>query len=264
MATTAVVTSATEDAANKRVLTYELSIFNAVLSNYLDKPLSQTDLLAVITKGRTDGNQITGKYDTQPVDVAGTWVWNTGYSNLRRIASTEWDLKFNTIGTSANAEAKATATGFPLTHPNFVTTLIADLVVATTVADAWKGVTTANMGKFINDQVSYRLALRNYVGVTGGNFNASVLKFQKSFMSNTYFEWTVQQDLKTLTAIDLDSTADDTKTSQAAEWQVLKYARHPIQHWSVIEMTCVLQTLRDINADVFSIMVRDTIDSIAL
>ena len=55
MATTAVVTSATEDASNKRVISYELAIFNAVLSNYLDKPLGQTDLLVVITKARTDG-----------------------------------------------------------------------------------------------------------------------------------------------------------------------------------------------------------------
>ena len=167
MATTAVVTSATESATDKKVISQEFAIFNAVLSNYLEKPLSQADLLVVITKARADGKMTTGKYDTQPADVTGTWEWNTGYSNLRRIASTEWDLKFNTIGTAANAEAKATATGFPLTHSNFITTLIADLVTATTVADAWKAVTTTNMGKFINDQVSYRLALRNYVGVTG-------------------------------------------------------------------------------------------------
>lgn len=55
MATTAIVTSATEDATNKRVLSYELIIFNAILSNYLDKPISQSDLLGVITKARTDG-----------------------------------------------------------------------------------------------------------------------------------------------------------------------------------------------------------------
>ena len=59
-------------------------------------------------------------------------------------------------------------------------------------------------------------------------------------MNNAYFEWIVQQDLKTLTTADLDSAADETKLSLAAEYHVNVYKRHPVQFWNVIEMACVL------------------------
>lgn len=57
-----------------------------------------------------------------------------------------------------------------------------------------------------------------------------------------------------------------------AEWYVFYYIKHPVQHYNVLEMALVLQTLSDITSvtgatnygDIVGQMLDDTIDSIAL
>lgn len=166
---------ATVTAGVTAISTEEMIIYQMNMARYLTKPLGQADLLAVATAARA----LKG-YDKEQADVAGTYVYATGYSMMRKLALATWDGTSGIV--TCNAESLDATTGF--NGSNHVATgdknkFITDLIAATIVADAgkWNNIDTANMHKKIDESQSHRSALINYFGGNPAALSSDIVQY---------------------------------------------------------------------------------------
>lgn len=157
------------------ISTEEMIIYQMNMAYYLTKPLGQTDLLAVATAART----LKG-YDKEQADAAGTYVYATGYSMMRRLALATWDGTSGIV--TCNAESLDPTTGFNgsnhVTAGNknkFITDLIAAAIVATD--SEWDNILTANMHTKIDESQSHRSALINYFGGNPTTLSSDIVQY---------------------------------------------------------------------------------------
>lgn len=171
--------------------------------DYLNHPLSQTDLISVVTYLRTNG----ALYTTQM--TATGYDYNVeGNSYYTSIAQQYW-ATITAAKPVFSPATYATNTIFPTT---FLDDLIAD---APTTSQPWRSYTTAQMYQKLDDAMGYKKCFETYFNkvITYKDSTGAVqtltgpdpFEGQKYFMKSNFFPWMVSNDITTKTGANNDA-----------------------------------------------------------